>query len=121
MAYSESANEMANLKTPFARHPWLVMLVALPDALAKRCAAALLPVPTLRVPDVPAALEKLASVQPLVVVVHHASATDVARLRIAGSATGSIVFEASDDASLEAGLRRAVDESEAARALSSPR
>lgn len=112
---------MGNLKTPFARHPWLVMLVALPDALAKRCAAALLPVPTLRVPDVNAALEKLAPMKPLVVVVHRAASTDVARLRIAGGPVGSLVLEANDDAALEENLRKAVEQSEAARALSSTR
>jgi hypothetical protein len=111
---------MGNIKTPFARHPWLVMLVALPEGIAKRCAASVLPIPTLRVSGTAEALEKIAAISPLVVVVHQAAPDDVARLRAAGEVAGASVFEAKDDASLEQALRKAVDESEAARALSSP-
>lgn len=114
---------MTNLKTPFARHPYLVLLVGLPEALARECAAAVVPTPTLRV-DTAAGLEKIPQLKPLVVVVQAspaALAAEVNALRVAAkTASASFVDLAQNDGrSLEARLRAAVEESEAARAVSS--
>ncbi len=114
---------MTNLKTPFARHPYLVLLVALPEALARECAAAIVPTPTLRV-DTAAAQEKIPLLKPLVVVIQTSAATaspEVEALRVAAKTASSSFVDLgqSDGRALEARLRAAVEEAEAARAVSS--
>jgi hypothetical protein len=59
---------MSSTKTPFVRHPWVAMFVAVPDSLAAPCEKALTPLPVVRVANVGAALERLPALKPLLVV-----------------------------------------------------
>ena len=60
---------MTSWKTPLVRYPPIVMLIALEDAVARECTAALAPLPTIRVAHLAAAIERLLVVHPLAMVV----------------------------------------------------
>ncbi|HEX7663495.1 MAG TPA: hypothetical protein VF407_03250 [Polyangiaceae bacterium] len=57
------------MKTPIARHPPIVLLVALRDEQARACSSACAPLPTMRAASAATAVERMAIVRPLLVVV----------------------------------------------------
>lgn len=57
------------MKTPIARHPPIVLLVALRDEQARACTSACVPLPTMRAASAATAVERMAIVRPLLVVV----------------------------------------------------
>ncbi len=54
---------------PSSNYPWIVLLVAVPDALVDECVAAASPIPVVRAPDPRTAAERVLSLRPIVVLV----------------------------------------------------
>ena len=111
---------MSAIHTPIIKHPPIILLVALRDDLARSCAEAIAPFPTMRAASAATAVERLPIVRPLVVVMSDdLPASDLALLtERAADVTASVVRVAHGDdmKKLESSLKQAALEAEARRA-----
>lgn len=110
---------MTAIPTPLIKHPPIVLLVALRDDLARSCATAIAPFPTMRAASATTAVERLPIVRPLVVVVADDLPPDDLRLvsERAADVTAVVVHVSHDDdvQKLESSLKQAASEAEARR------
>lgn len=110
---------MTAIPTPLIKHPPIVLLVALRDDLARSCAEAITPFPTMRAASAATAVERLPIVRPLVVVMSD-ELPQSDRLLLAERAadvTAVVVRVAHGDdlKKLESSLKQAALEAEARR------
>lgn len=108
---------MRQIETPLMQPVTAVLLVALDDELAKRCAAAIAPIACLRVSHVIAALERMLVLRPLAIVVDRATEDDLGELGERARDVGSVVVvvDANDATTLD-DLRAAVVQADIDRA-----
>lgn len=110
---------MTAIPTPIVRHPPIVLLVGLRDEVARKCAKAVEPLPTMRAAGVTTALERLPIVRPLVVVVSEEMPTDEAKTLAERAADVLAEFvrvgSAADAATIESSLKKAAADAEARR------
>ena len=110
---------MTAIPTPIIKHPPIVLLVALRDDLARSCAEAIAPFPTMRAASAATAVERLPIVRPLVVVIgDDLPQSDLALLtERAADVTASVVRVSHGDdlKKLESSLKQAALEAEARR------